>query len=170
MQLFIRLNQVRKRRPALPVVCAAGGFTLIEVVLASALGLMLMLALYEGLLFCRRSAANIRYHLAADAVAFDTVWDVFNRKTDWFDSNVGAGISEWKALPAERSTAFISEPGRAPSFFLQIDPVFSGSSPPHWTITVDVQWPITSGAWRRLPQRFVVDRYRVDRNLSRTGP
>ena len=65
----------------------SSGFSLVELVFTSSIGLMLILVLFESLLFCRRTAADMRCRLAADTLAFDVAWDVFNRQTQWFDTN-----------------------------------------------------------------------------------
>ena len=56
------------------------GFTLAETMVASALTLLLVLTIFETARFSARAAYDIKSRLAADALAFDTVWDLYNRQ------------------------------------------------------------------------------------------
>lgn len=145
---------------------AEGGFTLIEVVFASAIMLLLFLVMLETLFFCSRSAANLKWRLAADALAYDVAWDIFNRKTTWFEANATLPQAEWRQVPAERTSAWLNG---QPAYYCQsIIPV--GTPATHWQIITDVQWPLPNGQAARLPHRCVIERHRVDRNLFRNTP
>jgi len=146
---------------------ASSGFTLVEVMFASSLGLLLFLVLFETLLFCRRSAANLRWQLTADALAFDAAWDVLNRKTEWFDLNATptAFPAGWQAVPPDRSSAFLRT--GTPAYYLEVQPM--GRPVTHWQIIANVQWPLPNGGARRLAQPYILERHRADRNLFRSG-
>jgi len=146
------------------------GFTLVELVFASSLGLLLILTLFEALLFCRRSAARMRCQLAADAYAFDVAWDVFNRQTRWFDSNANNPTSfpaAWTQIPASRTSAFTGSTTNDILCFLSIRP--NGIPVTSWEIVTDMRWRQPSGDWMRLPQPYTLERHRVDRNTFRNG-
>ncbi len=85
---------------------ARGGFTLVEVVFASAIALLLFLSLFETLSVCQRMAANIKWRLAADALAYDLAWDTFNKQVAWFDTNVTSNRAGWYPVPAERTSVW----------------------------------------------------------------
>jgi len=142
------------------------GFTLFEVAFASSISLLLFLVLFESLIFCRRSAANLKWRLAADALAYDVAWETFNKKTSWFEGNCGVDVSEWHAVPEDRTSVWL--PGRQASYCLSILPV--GTPITHWQIVTDVVWPLPNGRWGQLPAPYVVERHRAERNLFRNAP
>ncbi len=142
------------------------GFTLVEVMFASTLALLLFLVLLETLSVCRRIASDIKWRLAADALAYDVAWDVFNRKTSWFEANVTQAQAAWWAVPTNRTSVWIS--GQKAYYYQAIVPV--GTPATHWQIIADVQWPLPDGGVARLSQPYVVERHRADRNLFRNTP
>lgn len=143
-----------------------GGFTLVETMFASTIALFLFLVMLESLFFCRRSAANLKWRLAADALAYDTAMEVFNRKTSWFEANVTSATSAWTAVPAERTSAWLRPDGA----YCYVG-VFPDASPAtSWKIVTDVVWPLPNGGSQRLPTPCVVRRYRSERNLFRNTP
>ena len=163
------LNRFRPAQGPAPA-GACGGFTLLEVLFASTVMLVLFLALFETLLFCRRSAADLRCRIAADALAYDVAWEVFNRKTTWFDRQVTADRSAWYPVPPDFSSSFPTGTAQTAVYNLTIlrQPE-GGGAVTHWRIITDVRWPRPSGGWGRLAQPYAVDRYRAERNLFRTG-
>lgn len=150
---------------------SASGFTLVELVFTASIGLLLTMTLFEALLFSRRSAAHMRHHLAADAYAFDVAWDVFNRRTAWFDNNANNPTSfpaAWSPVPADRTSAFGGASTNQLFVFLSIRP--NGIPVTSWQIMTDMRWRQPNNVWRQLPQPYVIERHRADRNLFRTGP
>jgi len=143
-----------------------GGFTLFEVVFASAISLLLFLVLFEALLFCRRGAANLKWRLAADALAYDVAWETFNRKTSWFEDNYAVDHTEWRTVAEDRTSAWLA--GQHATYCLSVLPV--GTPVTHWQIITDVVWPLPDGGWGRLPTPYVIERHRVERNLFRNTP
>lgn len=139
------------------------GFTLVEVLFASTISLLLLVSLLETLSACRRMAANVKWHLAADALAYDTAWAYFNEQTAWFDSQFSEAHAKWEPVPAERSSAWSEK--RPASLFWSVTPV--GVPTTHWIIRTNVQWPLPNGGFARLPNDYVIERYRADRNLFR---
>lgn len=149
-----------------PPSCLCGGFTLTEFLFASTLALLLFLIMLEALFFCRRSAANIKWRLAADALAYDIALERFNLKTDWFESNATTAQADWKPVPAERTSVWLN--GQPAYYYCAIIPV--GTPAAYWQILVDVQWPLLDGRTARLPQPYLMERHRADRNLFRNTP
>jgi len=109
----------------------------------------------------------LRWQLTADALAFDAAWDVFNRKTEWFDLNATptAFPAGWQAVPPDRSSAFLRT--GTPAYYLEVQPM--GRPVTHWQIIANVQWPLPNGGARRLAQPYILERHRADRNLFRSG-
>jgi len=138
------------------------GFTVIEFVIASSIVMLLFLACIETLLFYRRVAADIRWRIAANNVAYDTAWEVFNRPTTWFET-VNVATGRWVVVTTNQTSAFQS--GQAMSFF-SVTPV--GTPITHWVIQSDVMWNrLTMGGQGRLAQPLTVERQRVIRNVFR---
>lgn len=142
------------------------GFTLVEVIFASTLTMLLFLVLLETLSVCRRIAADIKWRLAADALAYDVAWDVFNRKTSWFEANATQAQAAWLAVPTNRTSVWVN--GQKAYYYQAVIPV--GTPATHWQIIADVQWPLPDGGAARLSQPYVVERHRADRNLFRNTP
>ena len=149
----------------------ARGFSLVELVFTSSIGLMLILVLFESLLFCRRTAADMRCRLAADTLAFDVAWDVFNRQTQWFDTNASDPADfpiRWGWVPATRATAFAGVSTNDIQCFLSVRP--NGTPITSWEIMTDVRWRQPNGGWVQLPQPYRLERHRVNRNYFRNAP
>ncbi len=143
----------------------SSGFSLVELVFTSSIGLMLILVLFESLLFCRRTAADMRCRLAADTLAFDVAWDVFNRQTQWFDTNASDPADfpiRWGWVPATRATAFAGVSTNDIQCFLSVRP--NGTPITSWEIMTDVRWRQPNGGWVQLPQPYRLERHRVTRN------
>lgn len=138
------------------------GFTVIEFMIASSIVMLLFLAGIEALLFYRRVAADIRWRIAANTIAYDTAWEVFNRPTTWFETiNVATG--RWTVVTTNQTSAFGA--GQAMSWF-SVTPV--GIPVTHWIIQSDVVWNrLTMGGEGRLAQPLVIERQRVIRNVFR---
>jgi hypothetical protein len=140
-----------------------GGFTLFEVVFASTLAMLLFLTMLEVLFACQRIASNVKWRLAADAIAFDTAWDMFNQQTTWFDTQFTAAKAKWEPVPAEATSVWYG--GGSASLYWSVTPV--GVPITKWVITTNVQWPTPGGTFAKLPKDYVIERYRVERNLFR---
>ena len=140
------------------------GFTLTEVMFASTLALFLFLVLLEALTFCRRSAANLKWRLAADAFAYDVVWDTFNHQTKWLESNdIYHKTPSWQKVPKEKTSVWLR--GDDVYYRLIINPDSIPTT--YWDISVDVAWPTLNGGSQSLPQPCTVRRYGVSRNTFR---
>lgn len=144
--------------------CNSGnrGFTVIEFVIASSIVMLLFLACIETLLFYRRVAADIRWRIAANNVAYDTAWEVFNRPTTWFET-VNVATGRWTVVTTNQTSAFRS--GQAMSL-ISVTPV--GMPVTHWVIQSDVVWDrLPMGGEGRLAQPLTIERQRVIRNVFR---
>jgi prepilin-type N-terminal cleavage/methylation domain-containing protein len=141
------------------------GFTLTEVMFASAITLLLFLVLFETLSVCQRLAANVKWRLAADALAYDVAWETFNKQTAWFDTRVTAAQAEWREVPKERTSVWYAD-GKA-YYFRSITP--SGVPASNWVIRTNVQWPLPGKGNARLARDYEVVRFRADRNLFRAA-
>lgn len=141
-----------------------GGFTLVEVMFASSIALTLILVLFETLSLCRNMAADIKWRLAADALAYDLAWETFNKQTVWFEKKIVTATAEWKQVPVERTSVWL--PGGEAFYFRSITP--DGVPPTRWIIKTNIQWPLPGNTAARLPQDYEVIRYRCDRNLFRS--
>lgn len=82
--------------------------------------------------------ADIKYRLAADAVAFDLAWDVYNRPLSWFETNTVALSNNWK-LDVSRMTTVWST-GRSFVLYTVTPSPLTGVAS-NWVITTNVKWP-----------------------------
>lgn len=133
------------------------GFTLVEVMLASAIGVLAFLVLFESLIVCQHLAAENKWRLAADGVAYDLTMDVFTRPVSWFENtNNYARLSG--AVPKERASVWY--PGGDVTFtqFVDATNVFPAASSvaDGWVIRTCVQWPGFNGVTRSSPVYQVV--------------
>ncbi len=141
-----------------------GGFTLVEVMVASGLALLLTLAIFESVLYCNRLAYDVKSRLAADAIAFDTVWEMFNRQLEWFDGQVFA-TSSWTSLDTENYDAW-GVNGSQVFVFSAVIP--QGLPPTNWLLRANVEWPdLSGGGVKTLPRDYEVIRARTQRNVFR---
>lgn len=138
------------------------GFTLIEVLFASTISLLLFLTLLETLSVCQRMASNIKWRLAADAVAYDTAWRVFNQQTAWFDA-YNLNTSPWATVPADATSVWYG--GKPAYVWCSVKPVDVPTT--KWVITTNVKWPLPGDRSAELPRDYVIERCRSDRNLFR---
>lgn len=148
------------------------GFTLTEVMIASGLMMILSLAIFESVLFCSRLAYDIKSRLAADAIAWDAAWDLFNNPLTWFKT---AGYSEINSdidgMPLDAFAFEVCEDPDAYSAWgdrtedvrvvRQVLP--NGAPATNWTIRVKVQWPsLSGGAVGEMSNQVL--RARINRN------
>lgn len=138
---------------------------MVEVMFASAIALLLFLVLFETLMVCQRLAADIKWRMAADTLAYDLAWETFNKQTAWFDTRVTAATAEWAEVPAERTSVWYPE-GKA-YYFRSVTPF--GVPASNWVIKTNVQWPRPGGGSSRLPHDYEIVRFRSDRNLFRAA-
>lgn len=141
------------------------GFTLVEVMFASAISLLLVLTLLESLSVCRRMASNVKWRMAADSIAYDTAWALFNGQTAWFDTNFNQAKARWEAVPAATSSVWYG--GQSASVYWSVTPV--GVPTTKWVIAANVQWPLAGGKFAKLPKDYVIERHRADRKLFRAS-
>lgn len=145
------------------------GFTLAETMVASALILLLVLTIFETALFSARAAYDIKSRLAADALAFDTVWDLYNRQSSWLSENATESRSGWVAIDAERNTTWGAR-GDQVFIYWEIEPDPADFPPRRWTLKSNVQWPPYSGGGvQTLPRDYQVRRERTNRKLYTTS-
>ncbi len=160
------------------------GFTLVEVLVASALTAFVFVAVFSSLVFCRKSVADIRVRAAAECLAADKMAEIFNKPLLWFNDIPAAGlVQSWDAIPAAvrqayfgnaaynassaDSSATFSSPGEV-RLFTSVIP--GGSPVDHWTITVDVAWTMDPGSGAgegRLASPLHLRRYNVKRATFR---
>ena len=140
-----------------------GGFTLIEVMFASVISLILLMSLLETLSTCRRMAANVKWRLAADALAYDTAWTYFNEQTSWFDERFPEAQAKWETVSVDRTSVWFDQ--KLASLYWSVTPV--GVPTTKWIIRTNVQWPLPGGGFSKLPDDYVIERHRADRNLFR---
>ena len=153
--------------------CAKGrgraGFTLVEVMVASGLLLFLVLTIYESVLFCNRVAFDVKSRLAAEAIAFDTAWELYNLPLPWLKTYA------WRPLPPDPSGWKFINPEDYDVWGARSDEVLvrwmilpQGIPPTNWVIHTNVQWPnATGGGHSMLPKDFQIDRAKTDRNTFR---
>ncbi|MDD4061073.1 MAG: hypothetical protein PHW08_10300 [Kiritimatiellae bacterium] len=145
------------------------GFTLAETMVASALTLLLVLTIFETARFSARAAYDIKSRLAADALAFDTVWDLYNRQISWLSENATESRSGWVGIDPERNTTWGAR-GDQVFIYWEIEPDPADFPPKRWTLKSNVQWPSYSGGGvQTLPRNYQVRRERTNRKLFSTG-
>lgn len=154
-----RDNKVRGRKGRIGRADCAG-FTLTEVVFASAILVLLFLVLFQTLLVCQRMGANIKYRLAADAVAFDLAWDIYNRPLSWFQTNTVTISNNWNLDASGMSTVW----SRGKAFVLYtVTPAPLTGATSNWVISTSVKWTPPWGGENALPQGYTITRTRNTR-------
>lgn len=134
------------------------GFTLIEVMLASAIALLIFLVMFEALFFARRVAAENKLRLAADSLAYDLTIELFNRELDWFEKlNVSQEWTESGVFEQGTNTVWTG----AVTYQRSVLP--QGSPATNWVVATTLQWADAYGASHNLPQPLVVYRQRNNR-------
>lgn len=107
------------------------GITLVEVMIASAVLLLVSLSLFEGLIVSARIAKENSEYLAADAYAFDIAWRVFNENY----TTLTAGTSISTTVPTNDVPVLSRPSWPAPEKQVDIENAANGR-----LITVDVYW------------------------------
>lgn len=139
------------------------GFTLVEVMVASGLLLVLVLTLYESVLFCNRVAYDVKSRLAAEAIAFDTGWELYNKQLLWLKLRAPVAMAGWEPVDPEQYDVWGD---RDAAVFWAILP--QGLPPTNWVFRTNVQWMNASGGGASmLPHDFVIERSRTERNVFR---
>lgn len=156
--------------------CATGakgrgrdGFSLIEVMVASGILLVLVLSIYESVLFCNRVAYDVKARLAAEAIAFDTAWELYNLPLDWLKKYARTPLppdpSGWKFVNPEDYDAW---GGLSDEVLVRWMVLPQGSPPTNWVIYTNVQWPnAMGGGHSMLTKDFRIERAKTDRNTFR---
>ncbi len=145
------------------------GFTLVETMVASALSLLLALTIFETASFSARAAYDIKSRLAADAIAFDTVWDLYNLQRSWLSENASVSRSGWLPLDTTRYTTW-GPRGDQVFVYWEIEPDPAEFPPRRWTLKANVQWPSRSGSGvDTLARDYQVRRERTNRKLYAAG-
>ena len=149
-----------------------GGFTLSEVMVASAVVVVLALTFFEAVIFLNRMAYDVKSRLAADAVAFDTAWRTFNRPLSWFEkegSEFVGGLTTITPLDRSVSDAWGD---RSSQVLVRQMVLPQGVPATNWVITVNVEWPRASaGAGTARVETFrepyTISRMRTNRRVFR---
>ena len=153
--------------------CAKGrgraGFTLVEVMVASGILLVVVLTIYESVLFCNRVAYDVKSRLAAEAIAFDTAWELYNLPLSWLKKHavnpLPSDPSGWRFVNPEDYDAW---GGLSDEVLVRWMILPQGSPPTNWVICTNVQWPnATRGGHSMLARDFQIDRAKTDRNAFR---
>lgn len=146
------------------------GFTLLEVVIASTVMALIFLSLVDALFFVRRTTRAISLRLAAEEIAYDTVSEIFNRSTTWYESYATASLSEWKDSTYNATTYFSEKNSAFENVAAQQWIVISPSGNPitYWKISTNVRWqdPFTQ-QWNTLSYPVWACRYNILRNTWR---
>lgn len=133
---------------------------------ASTLSLFLFLVMIEALMFCHRSAANLKWRLAAEAFAYDETWEAFNHQPQWLtDNDILHKTPAWTAMPADRASVWLDS---RKVFYLQL--ITPNSDATYWDITTQVRWPTESGGTAQLATPVTVRRYLTAHNVFRNTP
>ena len=161
------------------------GFTLVEVLVASALTSFVFIAVFSSLVFCRKAVADIRVRAAAQNLAADKLDELFNKPLMWFVDEVPSTglVQAWDLVPAALRSAYFgaaaydagntdgsaafSVPGEVRLFYSVIP---HGSPVDYWTITVDASWAMEPGSGSgsgRLSSPLTMRRYRTKRATFR---
>jgi hypothetical protein len=136
--------------------------TIIEVMLASTLSMLVFMSLLETVAIGRRLASDAKYRLAADAIAFDTAWGLFNQYAtpQSFSDRWPKPTNGWVEVTADQAPDWH---GRAKAYtYWEITPVGLPSS--NWVIRTNVRWPL-GGTKFATNTNYVIERYWVSRKL-----
>ncbi|MFO7937807.1 MAG: prepilin-type N-terminal cleavage/methylation domain-containing protein [Kiritimatiellia bacterium] len=137
------------------------GFTLIELMFASSLALLLILTLFESIATCRNICNSIKWQLAADEIAFDEAWEIFNRHTEWFETSVPAAQSDWSVVDSQMTSVWHG--GQQAYLLRSITPL--GMPANRWVIRTNVAWPVGNGNYKALTTDHTIIRYQSDRRI-----
>jgi prepilin-type N-terminal cleavage/methylation domain-containing protein len=135
------------------------GFTLIEAMVASAVLLLALAALYGAMAAGRGMSFNAQQRLDAEALAFDKALEVFNT-TDFGSIRIATNLAS-QGVPSSSILAASSE------IRVGIFPNTGTPSPFKWDIEVRVKRGRVAGGPPATPENDVVmtvTRYAVDRN------
>jgi len=134
-------------------IAAKKGFTLVEVMVASFLTVGLILILFTAMTTYYGMLLGARNYLAAQGLAFDRIWEVYNRPLSYFE-NVTAPVLEVYQTPDE------SVFGNNGVIRVSIIPGTNNN----WDIRSNVAWPQRlAGRSRTISNDFFVARYRTER-------
>ena len=143
-----------------------GGFTYVEVLVASLISVFLFIAAFEGLTFCKKAALSTACLSAAESFAFDEVNRYFNKPLDWFKDHGSYNVSS--NVPRDLITAYFPSPvDRDVTCITTVTPE-TRDKWIGWLITVDMEWKVPGvpglitrwdgGEWHRLPAPLTVRR------------
>lgn len=139
------------------------GFTLVETLVASGVAMLLSLTIFETVLFCNRVAYDVKSRLTADAIAFDTVWELYNRPLSWFENQAAQPVSMWEPVDVNVYDTWGDRSGQT-FVFWSVTPV--GRPPTRWVLRANVMWPdISVTGVRQLPQDYEIVRAHTNRKL-----
>ena len=141
-----------------------GGFTLTEVMFASTISLLLFLTMLETLSVCQRMSSNVKWQLAADAIAYDTVWNKFNEFTTplEFSNMYPVYTNRWENVPASESSNVWYGGGLAQKNWV----ITPGALPTsNWVIRACVRWPLPGVNKWATNSYYTIERYWINRKL-----
>jgi hypothetical protein len=105
----------------------------------------------------------VKSRLAAEAIAFDTAWELYNKQLLWLRQRAPVAMAGWEAVDPEQYDVWGD---RDAAVYWAILP--QGLPPTNWVFRTNVQWPnATGGGASMLPQDFVIERARTERNVFR---
>jgi len=124
--------------------------------------LLLFLVLFETLIVCNRMAANLKWRLAADSIAFDKVWELFNKQLTEFDAITVKTSNNWEVLSSDKTSVW---PNGNAQLYWSIAPC--GVPTTNWVINTNVRWKLPSGETAYLPNAYTLVRSKNKRNSFR---
>jgi len=154
----ITLNQMSKLGDLIPV---TSGFTILEVVYASAIAVLAVLSLYSMIMIGYAMICANQQRLDAEALAFDKTLEIFNT----YDF---AGAVLATSLPPASPPAVSLLPGNS-EIRAMITPTITGTNAPYkWDVEVRVKrdrfWPGGKTVTLTNDLIYRVTRYAVERN------
>lgn len=141
------------------------GFTLTEVMVASALVVVLALMFFESTLFLNRMSYDVKTRLAADAIAYDEVWDLYNARLSWFEDGRYRNLVELYSLPEGVTDVWGGRHGEV-LLNRRVTPQPGTGFTTNWVIDVKITWPELSGN-RVSTLDYTVNRMRTQRKAFR---
>ena len=139
------------------------GFTLVEVMFASAISLLLFLTMLESLTVFQRMASSAKWQLAADAIAFDTVWEKFNLYTtpQAFSDAFPKATNKWENILAAESGVWYGN--LTAQKYWEVTPI--GVPASNWVIRATVRWPLPGVNKWATNSYYTIERYWISRKL-----
>lgn len=129
-----------------------GGFTIVEVAVASALLLLAGFALYSSVISASRMTEMAKDYTAAQGIAFDTLWELYNRPFSEFENITAA--TNWTVNPPNVSQ--LDE-----DCIVRVAVFPPSADAPYWEIESNVAWSRQHSS--TISNKFSIRRYRTER-------